>query len=167
MSDQSANTVRIDAKRFWESIGQRATGSTVVAARSASGPAGLLGLSATHLCAEPPTMLVSVDKRTSALTTILEARHFALSYLGRDARELVDIFGGKTALKGASRFDTRSWTTLATGAPVLVGAVGAVDCELAEAIERHGVMILLGRVVATCTDPQIAPLVHFRGGFLS
>ena len=125
----------VDVKQFWQAIGQRATGSTIVTARSASGPAGLLGLSATHLCADPPTMLVSVDKRTSALPTILDARHFAINYLSSERRALADVFGGKSDLKGADRFATASWTTLATGAPILLGAVGAIDCELFEAIE--------------------------------
>lgn len=156
----------IDPRRFWKAIGQRATGSTIVAARSAAGPAGFLGLSATHVCADPPTMLVSADKRTSALATILEAKHFAISYLPAPAAALADIFGGKSHLKGASRFETADWTTLATGAPVLANAVGAIDCELVETIERHGTVLLLGRVVATTNDPQAKPLVHFRGGYL-
>jgi hypothetical protein len=113
----------IDGKQFWQAIGQRATGSTIVTARSESGPAGLLGLSATHLCADPPTMLVSVDKRTSALATILEARHFAINYLPSGQKALADIFGGKSDLKGADRFGTASWIKLATGAPVLADAV--------------------------------------------
>jgi flavin reductase (DIM6/NTAB) family NADH-FMN oxidoreductase RutF len=156
----------IDAKQFWQAIGQRATGSTIVTARSATGPAGLLGLSATHLCAEPPTMLVSVDKRTSALATILDAGHFVINYLPRSAQALADIFGGKTDIKGASRFETAAWTTLATGAPVLEQAVGAIDCQLVETIERNSVLMILGRVVATAHDPSAVPLIHFRGGYL-
>src|SRR6195256_2073264 len=105
----------IDVKQFWQAIGQRATGSTVVTARSASGPAGLLGLSAAHLCADPPTMLVSVDKRTSALPTILDAKHFAINCLSSQWRALADVFGGKSDLKGGDRFATASWATLATG----------------------------------------------------
>ena len=167
MSEQSKTIMAVDAKQFWQAVGQRAVGSTIVTARSPGGPAGLLGLSATHLCADPPTMLVSVDKRTSALATILEARHFALNYLGRDAADLADIFAGKTVLKGAGRFDAALWTALVTGAPILIRAAGALDCALTEAIERHGVMVLLGRAVASRSDPQIMPLVHFRGGYLS
>ena len=163
MSDMSGT---IDGKQFWQAIGQRATGSTIVTARSESGPAGLLGLSATHLCADPPTMLVSVDKRTSALATVLEARHFAINYLPVGQKALADIFGGKSDLKGADRFGTASWIKLATGAPVLADAVGVIDCELVETIERYNVVMILGRVVATSGDPQAAPLVHFRGGFL-
>ena len=156
----------IDMKQFWQAIGQRATGSTVVTARSESGPAGLLGLSATHLCADPPTMMVSVDKRTSALPVILEARHFAINYLSSAQRELADIFGGKSDLKGADRFTAAGWGSLATGAPTLSDAVGVIDCELVETIERYGVVIVLGRVIAVSSNPGAAPLVHFRGGYL-
>jgi hypothetical protein len=39
---QPADTV-IDARAFWRAIGNRATGSTVVTARSDEGPAGFLG----------------------------------------------------------------------------------------------------------------------------
>jgi flavin reductase (DIM6/NTAB) family NADH-FMN oxidoreductase RutF len=161
-----ANPATIDMKQFWQAIGQRATGSTVVTARSSTGPSGLLGLSATHLCADPPTMMVSVDKRTSALPTILEARHFAINYLSSAQRELAEIFGGKSDLKGGDRFKTALWSSLATGAPTLADAVGVIDCELVETIERYNVVIVLGRVVATSNNPDAAPLVHFRGGYL-
>jgi len=155
----------MDAKQFWQAVGQRATGSTVVTARGSGGPAGFLGLSATHVSADPPTMLVSVDKRTSALDTILEARHFAINYLPDDAADLADAFAGKTSAKGADRFAAESWTSLATGAPVLRGAVGVIDCELVETLERDGVVIIFGRVVAASSNPDVRPLIHFRGGF--
>ncbi|MCB1740766.1 MAG: flavin reductase family protein [Gammaproteobacteria bacterium] len=157
----------IDIGAFWGTIGSRATGATIVAARGSAGPAGFLGLSATHVTASPPTMLVSVDKKTSALAAIVESRHFAISFLSRDAEDVVTHFGGKTDLKGADRFETGRWTELATGAPVYVGAVGAIDCELEETIERHGTVIALGRVVALTRNDEAAPLIYFRGGFLA
>ena len=154
----------IDVKQFWQAVGQRATGSTIVTAQSASGPAGFLGLSATHICADPPIMMVSIDKRTAALATILEAQHFAINYISSEQKTLADIFGGKSDLKGADRFSTNSWTRLATGAPALSGAVGTIDCEVIETMERHNVVLVFGSVVATASDPNTAPLVHFRGG---
>lgn len=155
----------IDGRRFWSAIGCRATGSTVVTARSEEGPAGFLGLSATHLCAEPPLMMVSIDRRTSALPVVMAARHFALNFLPREARALAETFGGKTAQKGAERFAAGEWGTLATGAPILLTAIGAVDCRLEETIERHGMVIAVGRIVDMRIGPGAEPLVHFRGGF--
>jgi flavin reductase (DIM6/NTAB) family NADH-FMN oxidoreductase RutF len=156
----------IDQRAFWQSVGQRASGSTIVTACSEHGPAGFLGLSATHLCADPPTMMVSVSKRTSALPAILDARHFALNFVPDDLIELADIFGGKTKISGSDRFKTVAWTKLVTGAPILERAVAAVDCELIEAITRFETEILLGRVVGLSDNPTLAPLVHFRGHYL-
>jgi flavin reductase (DIM6/NTAB) family NADH-FMN oxidoreductase RutF len=156
----------IDPRTFWRAIGNRATGSTVVTAHSDEGPAGFLGLSATHVCADPPLMLVSIDKRTSALQTILAARHFALNFLPHEAVEIADLFGGKGPQKGAERFATGLWGTLRTGAPILLDAVGAVDCRLVETIERHGAVIAIGQVVGVRDGADTAPLIHFRGGYL-
>src|SRR5437764_12509324 len=108
------NEKLIDSKAFWRVLGQRAIGSTVVTARSEDGPAGFLGLSASHICADPPLMLVSIDKRTTALATVLAARHFAVNFLPRDANAIADSFGGKGELKGAERFQIGAWTTLST-----------------------------------------------------
>jgi flavin reductase (DIM6/NTAB) family NADH-FMN oxidoreductase RutF len=156
----------IDAKLFWRALGQRAIGSTIVTARSAQGPAGFLGLSAAHVSADPPLMLVSIDKRTSALPAVLEARHFAVNFLPSDAGAIADLFGGKGSLKGAARFETADWTALTTGAPVLKNAIGAMDCQLEETIERHGICIVIGRVVDVLIGNGGSPLVHFRGGYL-
>jgi flavin reductase (DIM6/NTAB) family NADH-FMN oxidoreductase RutF len=155
----------IDARAFWGAVGQRALGVSVVTAAGADGPAGFLGLSAAHVCDDPPMMLVSIGQRTSALQAVLEKRHFAINYLAHDQQPIADAFGGRGALKGAERFTLGAWATLATGAPVLQDAVGAVDCALEETIERFGVVIALGRVVDFATSER-DPLVFFRGKYL-
>jgi flavin reductase (DIM6/NTAB) family NADH-FMN oxidoreductase RutF len=165
MNDAPLQT--IDARAFWRAVGNRATGSTIVTARSADGPAGFLGLSATHLCADPPLMMVSIDKRTAALPIIVAARHFALNFLSREAGALADMFGGNGPQKGAARFAAGRWGILTTGAPILLDAVGAIDCRLDETIERHGVVIAIGRVVDILEGAADAPLVHFRGGYMT
>jgi flavin reductase (DIM6/NTAB) family NADH-FMN oxidoreductase RutF len=166
MTETTTTESVIDQRTFWRAIGNRASGSTVVTARSADGPAGFLGLSAAHVSADPPLMLVSIDKRTSALQTILAARHFALSFLPREAADLADMFGGKGEKKGADRFEAGRWGVLRTGAPVLLDAVGAIDCLVEETIERHNVVVVIGRVVAVSDGGDKAPLIHFHGGYL-
>jgi flavin reductase (DIM6/NTAB) family NADH-FMN oxidoreductase RutF len=155
----------MDVRSFWQAIGCRAVGAAVVTARDASGPAGFLALSATHLSADPPRLMVSVDAKTSALRTILAARHFAINYLSADQEEMANIFGGKTGLQGADRFTKGTWTTLSTGAPVLADAVGALDCVLEETIDR-GTVIAIGLLVANRASPSARPLVSFRGGYV-
>lgn len=159
-------TKLIDMKSFWGAVGQRALGVSIITAAGADGPAGFLGLSSAHVCAEPPTMLVSIDKRTSALAAITASRHFAINYLAGGHQAIADSFGGKGPEKGADRFTTATWGTLTTGAPVLADAAGAIDCTLEETIERHGVVIALGRVVDFSTSDR-APLVFLRGKYVT
>ncbi len=153
----------IDPKLFWRALGVRAIGGAVVTATGSQGPAGFLALSATHLTQDPPSLMVSVGKSTSALATILEAKHFAVNYLGQQHAALADIFGGKSDLKGAARFQDGLWTSLASGAPALKDAVGVLDCVLTDSIERHNTLIILGNIVATSADADASPLVYFQG----
>lgn len=157
----------LDIRTFWQLIGQRPIGATVVAAQGSDGPAGFLGLSATHVAADPPIMLVSIDNRTSALAAVLQSRHFAINYLPKGAEAVADAFGGKGSAKGADRFAPGEWTTLTTGAPIFTRALAALDCSLEETLERHGVTIALGRVVDFQLRSEGEPLVFFRGKFMN
>lgn len=156
----------IDPGTFWRLLGMRAIGAAVVTAQGADGPAGFLALSATHVTAKPPTMLVSVGRKTSALGAVIGSGCFAINYLPREREDLARLFGGHGDAKGADRFAPGEWTTLATGAPVLAGAVGAIDCRVEEAIDRHDTTIFLGRIVDWTRDEAAQPLISFAGGFL-
>ncbi|MDB5586341.1 MAG: flavin reductase [Devosia sp.] len=163
MSDVAAPERVIDIRTFWQAVGLRAVGTAIVTAEAGDGPRGFLALSATHLCAEPPMMMISVDKKTSALATILEAGHFAINYLSTEQAELAGPFGGKGDLKGAERFQLGSWTKLVTGAPILVGASGVIDCQVEETIERFGTLIVIGHLVDFSATEGAAPLVSYKG----
>jgi flavin reductase (DIM6/NTAB) family NADH-FMN oxidoreductase RutF len=155
-------TAGVDMKTFWRVLSQRAVGMTIVTAQSDDGPVGFVGLSAAHVTADPPTALVSIDRKTSALTGVLSRRHFAINFLPAQAAALVDRFGGKSGVTGAARFDPGEWTRLETGAPIFKEALGAFDCVVDEVIERADVAIVIGEVVAAISG-EGDPLVFFRG----
>lgn len=153
----------IDAGTFWRTLGARATGMTVVTADSDDGPAGFLGLSAAHVAADPATMLVSIDRKTSALAGVLSRRHFAVNFLDSEAGHVAEAFGGKSGLSGASRFVEGEWTTLVTGAPVYARALGVFDCLVDDVVERGSISIVIGKVVGAASRADGEPLLFFRG----
>lgn len=153
----------IDVRTFWMTLGQRATGMTVVTAESDEGPTGFLGLSAAHVTASPPTMLVSVERTTSALAAILSRRHFAVNFLPATAAKVADVFAGKAGVSGAARFAEGEWRVLVTGAPVFCDALGAFDCIVDDIVQRGEVSIIIGKVVAAASRTDGEPLVFFRG----
>lgn len=155
----------IDARTFWQTLGERPIGATIVTADSDAGPVGFLGLSASHVSADPPTMLVSIDRKTSALAGVLSRRHFAVNFLPAEAGALTDAFSGRAGLAGADRFVPGDWEVLATGAPVYKAALGVFDCNLDEVIERGAISICIGTVAAARARGEGAPLIFFRGKF--
>jgi flavin reductase (DIM6/NTAB) family NADH-FMN oxidoreductase RutF len=153
----------IDQGTFWRTLGTRATGMTIVTARSDEGPVGFLGLSATHVAADPATMMVSIDRKTSALAGVLSQRHFAVNFLDAAAAHVATAFGGKSGLQNADRFVEDEWATLATGAPVYCQALGVFDCLVETVVEHGNVSIVIGRVVAASSRADGEPLLFFRG----
>lgn len=153
----------IDQGIFWRVLGSRAIGMTLVTAGTGANRAGLIALSASHVSAAPPTLLVSVDQSTAALPVIRETAAFAVNFLSAANRVAHDRFHPKSSIKGAERFEDGAWSAIKTGSPVLLDAVGAFDCELIDVIEREGIAICLGRAVAARLGAG-DPLVYFRGG---
>lgn len=162
MSEQLQAT-EIDPRTFWRAIGNRAVGVSVVTAAGTDGPAGFLGLSASHLTASPPLVTVSIDASTAALAAVRQSRAFAINYLSASATDAYERFSARDAPKGAARFDGLNWAPGATGSPIFHDIVGAFDCRVSELIERHGVILAIGEIVAVSTNPEADPLVYFRG----
>lgn len=145
----------------------RAIGSAIVTTEGPSGPAGFLALSTSHLTAEPPIMTVAVGQSTSALGDIRKSGAFAINYLASDAKHVLNRFVGRDAPKGAERFAGLDCSRLETGAPILPGTVGAMDCRLEEEVERYGTILLFGRILSVVQDGDARPLVHFGKSVLS
>jgi flavin reductase (DIM6/NTAB) family NADH-FMN oxidoreductase RutF len=156
----------MDVGQFWQVLGARASGMTLVTARSGAGPVGFVGLSASQVSAAPPTLLVSLDRKTSALSAIVESGAFAINYLAADQRQTAEAFMRRGA-EMAERFAAGVWDSLATGAPVLDDALGVFDCTVEAMIERETAVIVLGRVAAWAVGSDRPPLVFFKGKFLS
>jgi flavin reductase (DIM6/NTAB) family NADH-FMN oxidoreductase RutF len=150
---------------FWKLLGIRPVAVPIVAARDADGPAGLLALSATHVSASPPTMLVAIGNSTSALNAVRTSGAFAISYLPEGAGEIADIFGGRRGLSGAERFATGQWTSLTTGSPVLADAVLALDCQVAQVFEHETTQLVVGRIVDSIADTSRRPLIFAAGRY--
>lgn len=153
----------IDPAAFWTTLGERAVGMTLVTARGEAGPVGFVGLSAAHVTAKPATMLVSVDRGTSALEPLMAAGAFAINYLAREQQDVAASFMPKG--ERDARFSEPGWTTLITGAPVYDAALGAFDCSVVKTVELASALILMGEVLGLTARGEGEPLIYFRGGY--
>lgn len=126
---------------------------------------GLTATSLSCLSVDPPTLIISLNRTSSAISTLASHRHFAINVLRAHHQPLADQFAGKGGVKGHHRYHGAEWTKLETGAPVLADALVSFDCELEEAIQRHSHVIVLGRVVATRVTEAAEPLLYWAGAY--
>jgi flavin reductase (DIM6/NTAB) family NADH-FMN oxidoreductase RutF len=136
---------------------------SIVTASHGGQRAGLTATSLTALSAEPPTVIVCVNRGASAWPTIDAAGRFAINVLAARHQWIADRFAGRGGFKGDARFHEGEWGPLATGAPTLDGALAVLDCETEEAIERHSHTILIGRIKAIRHAQEEGALLYWRG----
>lgn len=157
----TADDIATDA---FKSVMRNVAGAvSIVTACHGGGRAGLTATSVTALSAEPPTVIVCVNRTASAWPVIEAAGHFAINVLGARHRPIADRFAGRGGFKGEARFAGADWGTLVTGAPTLDGALAVIDCDTEEALERHSHTILIGRIKAISHAQNEGALLYWRG----
>lgn len=139
---------------FRDAIARLPSGVNIVAT---AGPAGMAGFTATAVASvsdDPPTVLVCLNRKSPQNRLVQENAQFSISLLPKDAVTLANIFAGRTGLHLDDRFRHGDWTTLVTGAPVLKGAIMALDCRLLSSQDVGSHTVYFGSVVATMTKPR-------------
>lgn len=157
----------VAAEGFRSAMRQLAGGVSVVTVGRGAEVSGMTVTSVTSLSAEPPSLLVCVNRGASSWPLLEQHGAFAVNILSADQQDVADRFAGRHGVSGAARFDGARWTTLVTGTPVLVDALASLDCRVEEVIERHSHAIVIGRVVAVGVGERTAALAYWHGDYVA
>jgi flavin reductase (DIM6/NTAB) family NADH-FMN oxidoreductase RutF len=111
----------------------------------------------------PPLVVISVDRHSRLYAAISNSGFFAASVLAESQGDLSRRFAGQTADR-ENRFRDVVWHADTTGAPILEGAVGWVDCRV-EAIYPGGDHMLILGHVETLGFNSGEPLLYYRGRY--
>lgn len=152
----------IDPSTFRQAMRRLAGGVSVITVGSGADRTGFTATSVTSFSAEPPRLLVCVNREASSWSTLTDYRSFGVNLLGAEQQDLADRFAGRSGEKGSARFGAR-WKTLVTGAPLLEGALAAIDCTVEEVIERQSHAIVIGRIEAVDLGRWSDPLLYWSG----
>jgi flavin reductase (DIM6/NTAB) family NADH-FMN oxidoreductase RutF len=124
------------------------------------------GMTATAVCsvsAEPPALLACLNHVTSTYSAVQKAGVFCVNVLRAEDSELSTAFAG--AQSGESRFRSKEWIRLATGAPALVDALASFDCRVVKTIEHGTHTIFLGQVEHILIGRKGKPLLYAGGQY--
>lgn len=83
----------VDPARFKGGLRRLASGVSVVTTSSETGPAGLLSTSVTSVSADPPVLLVCINKSTSSHNALLASKSFCVNVLEEADQAVATRFG--------------------------------------------------------------------------
>ncbi len=126
------------------------------------GPGGIAGFAATAVCSvsdTPPTLLVCINRGSSAYPAVNANRVLCVNVLKSDHEDISRLFGGKTPMP--ERFKLGEWSPLETGAPTLVNAIASFDCKVSSILEAGTHDVLICKVTAVRKSSDGRGLVYF------
>jgi enediyne biosynthesis thioesterase len=170
VAGRSKRTLRLvaddlDEASLREVMARFATGITVLTAAGEDGH-GMTANAFTSVSLEPPMVLCCVAKPARLHDAILRSRHFGVSVLGAEQEDLARYFADKERPAGAAQFDAVDWLAgPRTGAPLLDGALGWLECELNQVYNGGDHSIFLGQVVGSYRGESGEALLFYGGDY--
>jgi flavin reductase (DIM6/NTAB) family NADH-FMN oxidoreductase RutF len=152
---------------FRGAMRQLTGGVSVITAGRGRDISGMTVTSVSSLSVDPPTLIVSISRSASSWPRLKRYGFFGVSILASDQIDIAERFAGKGGLTGAARFAGAEWTTRASGVPLLVGALAAIDCGVEEIIERHSHAIIIGCVKDLQVSSRTAALAYWQGQYVA
>jgi flavin reductase len=124
------------------------------------------GLTATAVCsvtADPPQILVCVNRAATANSLIAKSRRFVVNFLSEEHEDRARRFS-QAKLAAEERFSGIPWVDMVTGSPAMADAVVALDCSVNTDMICGSHTVYLARVVDIRVGDTL-PLLYRAGEF--
>jgi len=162
--DQSAAATRImtTASEFKNGMRRLSGAVNIITTLNQGVPAGMTATAVCSLTADPPILLVCVNKGATSHDPIKRSGRFTVNVLSADDIAVAQQFciGDMDA-----RFKVGDWSRLASGGLALRTALVTFDCALMSNIPIETHSIFIGSVEEVIMQPERAPLVYINGQY--
>lgn len=156
-------TDTLDPKALRQVFGQFCTGVTAVCARDAAGQSwGITVNSFSSLSLDPPLALFSLVRESEALKVIQAARVFSINILAQSQQDISNALAKKGGPEKMNGVPTRPGVT---GAPVIAGSIGHMDCVLHGEFDGGDHVIIVGEIKQAQVGEPSPPLLYFRSAY--
>jgi flavin reductase (DIM6/NTAB) family NADH-FMN oxidoreductase RutF len=138
------------------------TGVTIVTTVDEGTPYGFTANAFTSVSADPPMVLVCVNREASAHPIISRSSIFCVNILASTQTDIAKRFADRA--RRADRFSGVPTHAAITGAPVIDGCLAYVDCRLAEEHTAGTHTVFIGEVVGSGANAG-SPLGYFNADY--
>ena len=153
---------QIDPREFRRVSGLFATGVTVVTTQVGDDVHGMTANAFTTLSLDPLLIIVCVDRRARMHPIIQRAGRFAVNFLHEGQEAISRNFAGQPqeSIGEILHFSSDE------GAPVILGCLASLRCDVHEVLDGGDHAIVIGRVTQLIRgDVGAHPLVYFGGEY--
>lgn len=126
---------------------------------------GLTVGSLVSLSLDPPLVGVAISRQAAMHELLRQAGGFALSLLAEGQEWLAQHFA--RGVPPIALWHGIAEREGAAGAPLLVGALGWLECRLADEVEAGDHTLFIGEVLSVELGQPAPPLIHYESGFRS
>lgn len=129
-------------------------------------PLGLTATAVTSLSADPPSLLVCVNRSASIAAALTEGARFTVNVLAASQQDVAQAFGGQRVAKGVARFAFGGWVRAGSEALLLAGANVSFECTVAQVSDWATHHIVIGEVADVhLANPQQQALIYHDGHY--
>jgi flavin reductase (DIM6/NTAB) family NADH-FMN oxidoreductase RutF len=150
----------VDAADFKAAMRRLASGVAVVTSRHGGVANGMTATAVCSVSAEPPLVLVVVNRESASHGVITRGECFALNFLAEDQAPLASYFAGGSG----KTFDGVAARPGVTGCALIAGGAAELECVVESAYDQGTHTIFVGRVVNAAAGGG-RPLVYSEGSF--
>jgi flavin reductase (DIM6/NTAB) family NADH-FMN oxidoreductase RutF len=147
----------LESQDFRDVMARLPAGVVVVSARHGAGYRGLTASSLVSISADPPLVLVGLEREATTRTAVVQGKAFNVSVLSRSQEFIAERFAGRAPAvdEGWRQIPHRLGTN---GIPLIEQCVAWLECSLVEVHRAGDHDICVGRVEAAIQgagDPLI------------
>ena len=127
------------------------------------GPAGRFGVTVSavsSVSAEPPLILICLNRRSPAVEAITHNGVFCVNALNSNQADIADCFAGHPRRGQPFDFTCGDWLPARSGAPELAGAVASLDCDVFAQYSAGSHEIFIGKVLGVISR-ALPPLLYW------
>lgn len=162
------NTVQASSAALRQAMGAFPTGVTVLTTGQGDRTEGMTANAVISVSLDPLLLLVSVHKKARINPAIKVEGYYAVNILAEDQEGLSRLFASTERSSGIPATHSMGGGYGQTGAPLIEGALAAIECELRTVYPGGDHDLFLGRVVTIhFGDVDKGPLVFHQGAYSS
>jgi len=154
----------IDHATFRAAMARFPGAVTIITARHGTERRGITATAVCSVSAEPPSLLVCVNRKTGTCAAIHESRVFNVSLLPDPASPLAIRFAGAEGVTGEGKFSQGHWIEDARGLPLLDEALIGFSCDVTEMVNAGSHTVFIGEIMEIRLS-EGAPLVYEQSRF--